>query len=100
MASSKGEQKRVLLLCGDYMEDSEAMVPFQALQAYGVAVDAVCPGKKADDFCRTAIHELPPGRQVHFRHHFYFLCFTFILVDEVLVFGVSIRQLKSKNSNM
>ncbi|KAH7543391.1 hypothetical protein FEM48_Zijuj02G0179100 [Ziziphus jujuba var. spinosa] len=58
-------QKRVLLLCGDYMEDSEAMVPFQALQAFGVAVDAVCPGKEAGDSCRTAIHELPPGRQTY-----------------------------------
>ncbi|KAL2333164.1 hypothetical protein Fmac_014377 [Flemingia macrophylla] len=50
--------KRVLLLCGDFMEDFEAMVPFQALQAFGVTVDAVCPGKKAGDVCRTAIHEL------------------------------------------
>ncbi|GMN25914.1 hypothetical protein TIFTF001_001112 [Ficus carica] len=54
---AKGE-RRVLLLCGDYMEDSEAMVPFQALQAFGVNVDAVCPGKKAGDVCCTAIHEL------------------------------------------
>ncbi|GAV61714.1 DJ-1_PfpI domain-containing protein [Cephalotus follicularis] len=52
--------KNVLLLCGDYMEDYEAMVPFQALKAYGVAVDAVCPGKKAGDICRTAIHQLSP----------------------------------------
>ncbi|EEF36192.1 protein DJ-1 homolog D [Ricinus communis] len=50
--------KSVLLLCGDYMEDHEAMVPFQALLAFGVKVDAVCPGKKAGEFCRTAIHEL------------------------------------------
>ncbi|KAK7333056.1 hypothetical protein VNO80_29816 [Phaseolus coccineus] len=50
--------KRVLLLCGDFMEDYEAMVPFQALQAFGVAVDAVCPGKKANDVCRTAVHVL------------------------------------------
>ncbi|CAI9110335.1 OLC1v1010341C1 [Oldenlandia corymbosa var. corymbosa] len=56
MASS-GAQKKVLLLCGDYVEDYEVMVPFQALQAYGVAVDAVCPGKKAGDVCRTAIHD-------------------------------------------
>ncbi|KAH7849288.1 hypothetical protein Vadar_015719 [Vaccinium darrowii] len=49
--------RTVLMLCGDYMEDYEAMVPFQALQAYGVSVDAVCPGKKAEDFCRTAIHQ-------------------------------------------
>ncbi|KAJ6867608.1 protein DJ-1 [Populus alba x Populus x berolinensis] len=49
--------KSVLLLCGDYMEDHEAMVPFQALQAYGIVVDAACPGKKAGDICRTAIHD-------------------------------------------
>ncbi|KAI9161751.1 hypothetical protein LWI28_020344 [Acer negundo] len=50
-------KRSVLLLCGDYMEDYEAMVPFQALLAYGVAVDAVCPGKNAGDVCRTAVHE-------------------------------------------
>lgn len=55
MAESKS--KSVLLLCGDFMEDCEAMVPFQALSAYGVSVDAVCPGKKAGDICRTAIHD-------------------------------------------
>ncbi|BBN69934.1 Class I glutamine amidotransferase-like superfamily protein [Prunus dulcis] len=44
-----------LLLCGDYMEDYEAMVPFQALQAFGVSVDAVSPSKKAGDICATAI---------------------------------------------
>ena len=33
----------------------QAMVPFQALQAYGIAVDAVCPGKKAGDYCRTQV---------------------------------------------
>ncbi|PON76577.1 Peptidase C [Parasponia andersonii] len=53
---ARGE-RRVLLLCGDYMEDYEVMVPFQALQAYGIAVDAVCPGKKAFDVCRTAVHD-------------------------------------------
>lgn len=31
----------------------QAIVPFQALQAYGVQVDAVCPGKMAGDVCRT-----------------------------------------------
>ncbi|KAI5336325.1 hypothetical protein L3X38_015592 [Prunus dulcis] len=57
MGNPKGEERRrrVLLLCGDYMEDYEAMVPFQALQAFGVAVDAVSPGKKAGDICVTAI---------------------------------------------
>ncbi|BBG92704.1 hypothetical protein Prudu_000519 [Prunus dulcis] len=56
MGNPKGEeQRRVLLLCGDYMEDYEAMVPFQALQAFGVSVDAVSPSKKAGDICATAI---------------------------------------------
>lgn len=39
------------------------MVPFQALLAFGVAVDAVCPGKKSGEICRTAIHQLA-GHQV------------------------------------
>ncbi|KAJ4706842.1 Protein DJ-1 D like [Melia azedarach] len=63
MANSKAKRS-VLLLCGDYMEDYEAMVPFQALLAYGVSVDAVCPGKKAGDFCRTAIQQLS-GHQTY-----------------------------------
>jgi protease I len=33
------------------------MVPFQALQMVGFQVDAVCPGKKAGDTCRTAVHD-------------------------------------------
>lgn len=41
------------MLCDDYMEDYEAKVPFQALQAYGVAVHAVCPDKRAGDICHT-----------------------------------------------
>ncbi|KAK4749170.1 hypothetical protein SAY87_026619 [Trapa incisa] len=58
MADSKSTRTvSVLLLCGDYMEDYEVMVPFQALQAYGISVDAVCPGKKAGDICRTSIHQ-------------------------------------------
>lgn len=49
--------KRVLFLCGDYMEDYEVMVPFQSLQALGCHVDAVCPKKNAGDKCPTAIHD-------------------------------------------
>ena len=49
--------KRILMLVGDYVEDYEAMVPFQALQMVGHRVDAVCPGKKAGDKVRTAIHD-------------------------------------------
>jgi D-lactate dehydratase len=40
------------------------MVPFQALQAFGLKVDAVCPGKRAGETCPTAIHDFL-GHQVH-----------------------------------
>lgn len=49
--------KKLLLLAGDYVEDYEIMVPFQALQAVGHQVDAVCPGKQAGDYVFTAIHD-------------------------------------------
>lgn len=50
-------QKRILMLVGDYAEDYEVMVPFQALQMLGHMVDAICPGKKSGQFVRTAIHD-------------------------------------------
>lgn len=49
--------KRILIICGDYVEDYELMVPFQALQAFGHHVDAVCPGKASGEQVRTAIHD-------------------------------------------
>ncbi len=49
--------KKILMLVGDYVEDYEAMVPFQALQMVGHSVHAVCPGKKAGESVRTAIHD-------------------------------------------
>jgi len=49
--------KKLLMLLGDFVEDYEAMVPFQALQILGHTVDAVCPGKKAGEYVRTAIHD-------------------------------------------
>ena len=49
--------KRILLLVGDYVEDYEVMVPFQALLMVGHTVHAVCPGKKAGDKVRTCIHD-------------------------------------------
>ena len=45
------------MLVGDFVEDYEAMVPFQALLMVGHAVDAVCPGKKAGESVRTAVHD-------------------------------------------
>jgi deglycase len=49
--------KRILMLVGDYGEDYEIMVPFQTLLAVGHTVHAVCPGKKAGERVRTAIHD-------------------------------------------
>jgi protease I len=48
---------KLLLLAGDYVEDYEIMVPFQALQMVGYTVHAVCPGKKAGDVVRTSVHD-------------------------------------------
>src|SRR6185312_2850241 len=48
---------KLLMIVGDYVEDYEVMVPFQALQMIGHSVDAVCPDKKAGEFVRTAIHD-------------------------------------------
>jgi protease I len=49
--------KKILFLTGDFAEDYETMVPFQALQAVGHVVDAVCPGKSAGERIKTAIHD-------------------------------------------
>jgi protease I len=48
---------KLLMIVGDFVEDYEVMVPFQALQMVGHAVHAVCPNKKAGQFVRTAIHD-------------------------------------------
>lgn len=49
--------KKILQLVGDFAEDYEVMVPFQALQMVGHTVHAVCPGKKAGEKVRTAVHD-------------------------------------------
>lgn len=49
--------KRILMLVGDFAEDYETMVPFQALQMLGHTVHAVCPGKRAGEKIRTAVHD-------------------------------------------
>jgi len=49
--------KKILMLVGDYVEDYEAMVPFQILTMVGHQVDTVCPGKKKGDTVKTAVHD-------------------------------------------
>lgn len=48
---------KILILAGDFVEDYELMVPFQALLMLGYDVHAVCPNKKAGDKIRTAVHD-------------------------------------------
>ena len=49
--------KKILMLLGDYVEDYEAMVPFQILTMVGHTVHTVCPGKKPGETVRTAVHD-------------------------------------------
>lgn len=56
--------KKILMLVGDFVEDYEVMVPFQALLAVGHTVHAVCPDKKAGDSIATAIHDFE-GQQTY-----------------------------------
>jgi protease I len=56
--------KKILMICGDFCEDYETMVPFQALQAVGHTVHAVCPDKKAGEAIATAIHDFE-GQQTY-----------------------------------
>ena len=57
--------KKVLLLCGDFTEDYETMVPFQALSMLGYQVDAVCPEKSAGDTVATAVHDFLGEQDLH-----------------------------------
>lgn len=49
--------KKILMIVGDFVEDYEVMVPFQILTMVGHQVDAVCPGKKAGETVKTAVHD-------------------------------------------
>ena len=56
--------KKILMLVGDFGEDYEIMVPFQALLAVGHTVHAACPDKQAGDWVATAIHDFE-GHQTY-----------------------------------
>ena len=49
--------KKILMLVGDFVEDYEAMVPFQMLTMVGHTVHTVCPDKKAGESVATAMHD-------------------------------------------
>ncbi|HGM5582889.1 TPA: DJ-1/PfpI family protein [Pseudomonas putida] len=73
--------KKILMLVGDYVEDYEVMVPFQALQMVGHSVHAVCPEKIAGQTVRTAIHDFE-GDQTYSEKpgHNFALNFDFVQV--------------------
>jgi protease I len=75
--------QNILMIVGDYVEDYEAMVPFQALQMVGHEVHAVCPDKSEGDTVRTAIHDFE-GDQTYSEKpgHNFALTATFDEVDE------------------
>lgn len=74
--------KRILMIVGDFVEDYETMVPFQALLAVGHTVHAACPDRKAGDSVATAIHDFE-GHQTYSekRGHNFALNATFADID-------------------
>lgn len=83
--------KKILMLCGDFTEDYETMVPFQALSMLGYQVDAVCPEKKAGDTVATAVHDFL-GEQTYteMRGHNFSLTADFDAVDTADYVGLFI----------
>lgn len=75
--------KTILMLVGDFVEDYEVMVPFQALQMVGHRVHAACPGKKAGEAVATAVHDFE-GHQTYTEKpgHRFTLNTTFDELDE------------------
>jgi protease I len=74
--------KKILMLVGDYVENYEVMVPFQALLMVGHTVHAICPDKRSGDKVRTAVHDFE-GDQTYSekRGHDFTLNATFSTVD-------------------
>ena len=74
--------KRILMIVGDFGEDYEIMVPFQALLAVGHSVHAVCPDKTAGETIATSIHDFE-GQQTYSekRGHNFALNASFADVD-------------------
>ncbi len=70
--------KKILMFVGDFVEDYEAMVPYQILTMVGHDVHTVCPGKKPGDTVKTAVHDFVgdqtyvelPGHRFHINADF------------------------------
>lgn len=84
-------ERKLLMVVGDYAEDYEVMVPFQALCMLGYVVHAVCPNKKAGDKIRTAIHDFE-GEQTYSEKpgHYFALNYDFDKVNTKEYLGLII----------
>ncbi|MDU4750839.1 MAG: DJ-1/PfpI family protein [Clostridium butyricum] len=60
--------RKILVLAGDFTEDYEVMVPYQALEMIGFNVDVVCPEKKQGEYIKTSIHDFE-GYQTYTEKH-------------------------------
>lgn len=56
--------RKILMIAGDFTEDYEVMVPFQALEMLGFKVHVVCPDKNSGDYIKTSIHDFE-GHQTY-----------------------------------
>ena len=76
--------QQILMIVGDFGEDYELMVPYQALEAVGHDVDTVCPEKEAGETVKTAIHDFR-GDQTYLeeRGHDFAVTATFDVIDPV-----------------
>jgi protease I len=74
--------QQILMIVGDFGEDYELMVPYQALEAVGHDVDTVCPEKEAGETVKTAIHDFR-GDQTYLeeRGHDFAVTATFDSID-------------------
>ncbi|WP_311172038.1 DJ-1/PfpI family protein [Halobellus ordinarius] len=74
--------KNILMIVGDFGEDYETMVPYQALEMVGHNVDTVCPEKEAGETVKTAIHDFR-GDQTYLeeRGHDFEVNTTFASID-------------------
>jgi protease I len=82
---------KLLMLVGDFVEDYEVMVPFQAIQIFGHEIHVASPGKKKGDTVKTAIHDFE-GDQTYTEKvgHNFQLNYDFDSVDETQYDGLII----------
>jgi len=86
---------KILQLVGDFVEDYEAMVPYQMLLMVGHTVDTICPGKKAGEKVKTAVHDFEgdqtysekPGHNFAITANFDAKEFDYTRYDALLISG-------------